>query len=581
QTTTPSPQSHSHSQSHGLSHPDHDILDNASDHEWTSIRHTISRAKARQEQYYRNQEQRAQEWHFVLGQHQKASASASARNITRKNKDIHSSDEYEEPVASPIISVFTSSDQEDPNDTPIRFETDLEGDRSSHFGFSDLASDDALDAEDQGWSHDDDDAHLSSTSTSKPHRQRYHGQIKLQNCSIYESEMEDVEGMVIDIPSKVGWLQIFEQALTVFNHHALDDMDSALNPIKALAQSPFVDDLDPNATIGVSNGSTTTLTTSVTGVDSSDKDSTSSTSGSKETSSSTSSSSTSQPATGLALPPTPLSGSTSSSITLSSQVQMKHLRQMVSASSLDALQRLQKRQRSDMAYHTTPPLAPSRVSVDPMYVDFMPTVVDSVLSDTTSTSSLGKHTPTRSTSTMTGSDHHPSDRDTNVLATVISTLRRFRDHVKSNLLHPEFDHESNYLSGLGFEGDLGMEWAIGTSSSSNSGEDVTKGEGSPVIVIGNMDTNRNRSKGRFFGRALPSGFSSGASTPTLSTTTTTTPTTTTRAPSRVSSATNMRIGSECGLESLSLRHEDWSNGRGERIHRYSHRYDEGQPSLVD
>lgn len=386
--TTPAPQSHSHSHSHGLSRPDDNILDNASDHEWTSIRHTISaKARARQEQYYRNQEQRAQEWHFVLGQHQKASASASARSISRKNKDIHSSDECEEPVASPIVSVFTPSDQEDPNDTPIRFETDLEGDRSSHFGFSDLASDDDLD-EDQGWSHDDDEAHLSSTSiygniskqhqpfaspysastsslsnlthpsfalghhdssqgvgfhiqnkmplhdgsgnfatalsgdsdqggwdsstsgvsifssysrriakrhslsrqrpisspefgsvlqniatlqgqlnhphphpyhhhyphhsipkrsesnmvssststclytrASKPHRQRYHGQIKLQNCSIYESEMEDIEGMVIDIPSKVGWLQIFEQALTVFNHQSLEGMDSAVSAV--------------------------------------------------------------------------------------------------------------------------------------------------------------------------------------------------------------------------------------------------------------------------------------------------------------------------------------------------------------
>lgn len=76
----------------------------------------------------------------------------------------------------------------------------------------------------------------------------------------------------------------------------------------------------------------------------------------------------------------------------------------MSASSLDALQRLQKRQRSDVAYPTSP-LA-SRVSVDPMHVEFMPTVVDSVsVSDTTSTSSLGKHTPTRSTSTMTGSGH--------------------------------------------------------------------------------------------------------------------------------------------------------------------------------
>lgn len=396
QTTPSQLQSQSHSHSHGLSHPDDDILDNASDHEWTSIRHTISaRAKARQEQYYRNQEQqRAQEWHFVLGQHQKASASVSARNITRKIKDIHSSDEYEDPVASPVASISTHQQDQQ---TPIRFETDLEGE-SSHFGFSDLASDlDGDESEGQGWSHDDDEiasssstsiygantkhldrhqqksfsspysnasttslsnlAHPSfalghndnpgvgfhlqnkmpfhdgsgyfgavlsgdsdqggwesstsdvssifssysrkiakrhslsprtrpisspefgsvlqnmatlqgqlnhphlhpyhhhyphthqsmmtkdkrsdsnmvstvasaslypSTRASKPHRQRFHGQIKLQNCSIYESEMEDIEGMVIDIPSRVGWLQIFEQALNVFNNNQ-DDLDS-------------------------------------------------------------------------------------------------------------------------------------------------------------------------------------------------------------------------------------------------------------------------------------------------------------------------------------------------------------------
>ncbi|KAG0016362.1 hypothetical protein BGZ81_011232 [Podila clonocystis] len=654
--TTPSQsQSQSHSHSHGLSHPDDEILDNTSDHEWTSIRHTISaRAKARQEQYYRNQEQqRAQEWHFVLGQHQKASASASARIITRKNKDTHSSDEYEDPpIASPIVSVSTY--QEDQH-IPIRFETDLEGD-SSHFGFSDLASDlDGLDeSEEQGWSHDDDEAvpssstsicdftkhqdrhqqkpfsspysnvsatslsnlthpsfalghhdnqgvgfHLqnkmplhdgsgnfatvlsgdsdqggwdSSTSASKPHRQRYHGQVTLQSCSIYESEMEDIEGMVIDIPSKVGWLQIFEQALSVFNNS--HDMDS-LNPIKALAQSPFVDDLDSNANIGVSKGSTTTLpvsshnvTDDTTGDGEKDM-ATSSFSGSKENRNATT------PITSPSMP-IPLSGSTPSTVkSLSNQVRMKHLRQKMSASSLDALQRLQKRQRSDMAFSSSL-LASPHISKDPMHVDFMPTVVDS-LSEASSTS-LGRQTPTRSASTMTGSSYYSSERDTNMLTTMISTLRRFRDHVKSNLLHPEFDQENNYLSGLGFEGDLGMEWAIGTSSSSStSGEDASKGETSPVIVIENMDTNKDasKSKGRFFGRALPSGFSSGASTPTLSTTAT-------RTPSRVSSSTNVRrIGSECGLESLSLRHEDWSKGRGERIHRYSHRYDECRPSLVD
>ncbi|KAF9323398.1 hypothetical protein BG006_001483, partial [Podila minutissima] len=501
--TTPS-QSQSHSYSHGLSHPDDDILDNASDHEWTSIRHTISaRAKARQEQYYRNQEQqRAQEWHFVLGQHQKASESASARNITRKIKDTHSSDEYGDPVAPPVASASTY--QEDQH-TPILFETDLEGETSSHFGFSDLASDlDGLDeSEDQGWSQDDDERvpssstsvygtiikhqdqlqqkpfsspysntstislsnlthpsfalghndnqgasfHLqnkmpfhdgsgnfgavlsgdsdqggwesstsavssifssysrriakrhsltpltrpisspefdsvlqniatlqgqsnhphphpyhhhyphthqsmmtmekrsdsntvstvdsaslySSTRASKPHRQRYHGQIKLQSCSIYESEMEDIEGMVFDIPSKVGWLQVFEQALNVFNN-SQDDMGSQ-NPIKALAQSPFVDDLDPNATIGVSKGSTITLPVSHSVTDDTDvdgaEDTDTSSPGSKERAHTPSSTA---PSTDLALPstPTPLSGPTSSMVkSLSCQVQMKHLRQKI------------------------------------------------------------------------------------------------------------------------------------------------------------------------------------------------------------------------------------------------------------
>ena len=55
-------------------------------------------------------------------------------------------------------------------------------------------------------------------------------QSKLQNCSIYESEMEDIDAMVIDIPSKLGWMQVFEQALRAFNANdtALEMDDSTV-----------------------------------------------------------------------------------------------------------------------------------------------------------------------------------------------------------------------------------------------------------------------------------------------------------------------------------------------------------------
>ncbi|KAG0233167.1 hypothetical protein BGW42_007645 [Actinomortierella wolfii] len=54
----------------------------------------------------------------------------------------------------------------------------------------------------------------------------------------------------------------------------------------------------------------------------------------------------------------------------------------------------------------------------------------------------------------------PSGHDTTFFKAFISTLRRFRDHVKANLLYPELDE--HYLSSLRFENsDLGIEWATG------------------------------------------------------------------------------------------------------------------------
>ena len=51
-----------------------------------------------------------------------------------------------------------------------------------------------------------------------------------------------------------------------------------------------------------------------------------------------------------------------------------------------------------------------------------------------------------------------------MLVAVLSTLRRFRDHVKSNLMHPEFGDEISHGSGSYFSGDLGIEWATGYGS---------------------------------------------------------------------------------------------------------------------
>jgi len=105
---------------------------------------------------------------------------------------------------------------------------------------------------------------------------------------------------------------------------------------------------------------------------------------------------------------------TSSSSSIASMVkstpQIKTLKQQVSASSLDALQQLQKRHRS--SYHepcTTSGSTESLAPRDPMQVNFSPTVAAAswMASSATSSQKSGQSPPSSSKATMTG---HSQDR---------------------------------------------------------------------------------------------------------------------------------------------------------------------------
>lgn len=398
-----------HSQSHaaGISHlnPVDEILDNTSDQEWTSIRHTISaRAKARQQQYLVQEQQRAQEWHFVLGQHQRSSMRASLQDTSSSDEDegVVSSVENSDNINiknSSTPSGLANPRGREPREASRQLQPQSYRERassvslSSTVSYSDLPSESGLDGLDESedfsiWSQDDDDdddddnnntapststfprarrfvapsspyaaSHSSTTSlnnmlhpsfahnfggvgsrfhnqmpfhdgsghfasqgpsslvesdheseqggwessssststrnrqkhqtwimgsrrsisssefdsvvnniallqarqvqsppyalsttgsfathvqtsplrpplasSSTPRSRRPHGPSRLQTSSIYENDMEDIEAMVIDIPSKQGWLQVLEQTLTAFRSReaALDADDSTL-----------------------------------------------------------------------------------------------------------------------------------------------------------------------------------------------------------------------------------------------------------------------------------------------------------------------------------------------------------------
>lgn len=101
----------------------------------------------------------------------------------------------------------------------------------------------------------------------------------------------------------------------------------------------------------------------------------------------------------------------------------------MSASSLDALKRLQNQQQHYHLYHRR---------------------------DSRQTQERFHHV---------GGDEEQVSSPTTLLAAALSVLHRFRDHVKSNLMDPALDEElGSDLSRLGLAGDLGMMVAEGNSS---------------------------------------------------------------------------------------------------------------------
>ncbi|KAG0042736.1 hypothetical protein BGZ83_000130 [Gryganskiella cystojenkinii] len=379
-------------------------------------------------------------------------------------------------------------------------------------------------------------SNLSTSYTRKPAVRS-----KLQNCSIYESEMEDIEAMVIDIPSKLGWMQVFEQALRAFNSNdttALELDDSTLmNPIKALARTTTGEDTElagPSKTLAPPESRDTNKAKM-----------------SRYLTRRSSSVSNSSSSTSIA---------TMAAKAGTSPQNLKKLKQQVSASSLDALQQLQKRHRSScehQPYVTSRSLdvgsMESLSTQDPMQVAFKPTITVSPYMSranstaTTTTQNSGHSPSSTSRATMTGN----SEQDSNVLVTMLSTLRRFKDHVKSNLMQPEFGEEISQ----NFSGDLGIEWATGYGSlpsivlshQNNSPSSPAIGSSSTTTGDGFGSQGQRRSS---HARTV-SGSSWGAI-------------------GTGSTAAVRRIGSDCGLESL--RHDR------ARAQRQQHRV---RPRLVE
>ncbi|KAF9344886.1 hypothetical protein BGX26_003792 [Mortierella sp. AD094] len=650
---------HQHHNSNTASHllTEDNILDNTSDREWTSIRNSTAsaRAKARQQQYLDQQQQRTREWQFVLAQHHQSFLSHSIPTTnttttttanTTASRDTTPGDYDELLSGTEIPSVVTSPRVI--GAAPGVAEAGG-GEHSSYLGFSDLTSDgleSVIESEDLGvWSHEDDEdpmllstpafrrlpssssplaassttslsnlprpsfaASLSYQSINEPKFQNqmpfhdgsgnffatqsirsnlesdmdselgwetsssrassvinaYHttpspirrrissSEFKavIQNIAdlqhttsrqqimqersrsrggadsgyffssasdsrphftypnvvtrrpifnIYESDMEDMAAMVMEKPTKISWLQAFEKALTLLNadeYEAPPSDPTMLHPIKALAQH-----LTPEEEATPSENKEYPILSSQVTI-------------------------------------TPESSSDSAT----KQVALQQVKQNMAAASLETMTRLQTRKRSN---------SHRRHSSDPMQVDFVPTVRERSIYEEVQRKE--RRTMSRSTGTST------SMSDTNLLAVVISTLRRFRDHVKSNILYPsdfydEEDRQSDLARSLGFDGDLGIEWLANGATRSEGRRAGGSGEGGSgvdnVENVGSSSTTLERPARRH--ERTPSYASS----------------------SRSSSRQNVRrTGSDCGLESM----KHYRNRESHRSIHSSHY----RPSLVE
>ncbi|KAG0241885.1 hypothetical protein B0O80DRAFT_499979 [Mortierella sp. GBAus27b] len=646
---------HLYSSSHYQS-ADDDLLESSSNREWTSIRNSSAsaRAKARQQQYLDQQEQRTREWQFVLAQH-RHSGHTTSREL--------SSDEYDDALSATeeLPSIVTTPGAVDSSTGIVGAGN---GEHSSFFGLSDLASDglESVDeSEDLGvWSHDEEDTLSLSTSMFRRHppsssplapsslaaslshiprpsfasplhggsESRFQNQMPfhdgsgnffttrsirsnhesdiesergwdssssrassvlrsyrsnarpatfqrrlsvsdfkavIQNIAdlqhtgsngnalrhpsrrhysssqsrgvdsssvqslepqprftypnvvtprpifnIYESEMEDMADMVTEVPVKVGWLHTFEHVLRAlqpdeYNIRVSDP--TVINPIKALTHHLRPEDCGFPETRESSSSSDHVATEADTH---------------------------------------PVSSAETAHSTISSSMALQEVKQNMASASLETMQRLQTRKRS------TTPLR--RYPSDPMQVEFTPTIRNHTALDETHR----KERRTTSRSTGTSTSNNSKGLESNLLAVVLSTLRRFRDHVQSNLVHVDFsdeeDRHGDLSRSLGFDGDLGIQWSRTVDNA-----DVAA-HGASTTTTGYRGRDRERDHNRDRDRDRQS-FRRHERTPSYASSV-----------SRSSSQQNVRrVNSDCGLESM----KHYKDHR-HHIHPSHHR-----PSLVE
>ncbi|KAI1300539.1 hypothetical protein EDD11_006107 [Mortierella claussenii] len=302
--------------------------------------------------------------------------------------------------------------------------------------------------------------------------------------NIYESEMEDMADMVSETPTRISWLQAFEKALSALRSSEYE-MEQRLSNLKQ------------DAKVSIS---------------------------------ALAQRSTSEDATFLqGEHPHPQQEISTSTLVL--QEQVKH---NMAAASMETMKRLQNRKRPNAPSHPHPRLHQNHhhrqryTSGDPMQIDFSPTLRDqeSAFEDAAGSSSYNgasRKVISRSTGTTTTTNR----REANLLAVVLSTLRRFRDHVQSNLMYADFydDHPEgpHHRQGLGLESDLGIAW-------SSNGDDHRTSGTEPVAPLTTAD-------GGGDGRLDVRTSSYAVSTSTSS-----------RSSSRHPSM--RRVSSDCGLESM-------------------------------
>ncbi|KAG0329568.1 hypothetical protein BG000_012067 [Podila horticola] len=232
---------------------------------------------------------------------------------------------------------------------------------------------------------------------------------------MYDTDEHELAEMISGIPSKLGWFQAFEQTLRIFNGMNDSGFDimvgntSSNNAVKAW-------------TIRISQND-------------------------------------------RSLPTIPEALEETGS---DSDARFEEVRKNMASASMDTLRRLQMRKRSHSPVGGVFPVR-STHPLDPMQIDFVPTVLDQ---SEVESSRYPKNRRTTSRSTSTSTSHQDSRaQDSTLLSVFITTLRRLRDHVTSNFIYHDYlDEDDNGMpSGrLGFEGDLGIEWATGSGTGGTS-----------------------------------------------------------------------------------------------------------------